>query len=504
MAIESSHIKTINALRQQLVEKEKENKILSENLDKLQYALEKGNDGFWDWVLINNEPYVSTPWKTMLGFKSDEVVNLHGLWEPLLHPEDKERVLKEFDDIVASKTSKYNSIFRLKHKNGFYRWIRSKALVQFNEDGVAYRISGVHIDITDQKNVLDTLSKSEEKYKALFQNSLFAIFRSNIDTGKIIDCNSKLLDLLLIKYEDKNNLTTLDYYHNPSDREWVVEELKKNGIINQKELQLKRTDGKLIWVSFSAVAYLIENIIECVIIDITQSKLDNIELQKVNFELDNFVYYSSHDLRSPLRSILGLVNIYRYETEEYLKDEYINRIEYSINKLDHLVQELLSISRNDRVNDPCVDINFMVEVNHSVEGYYNALDTDNLSFEVKIKQPVQFISDLTRVKIILNNIISNAIKYRDHNKELSRVIIDIEVDMEKAVVKIIDNGEGIAPDQLEYIFDMFHRASDHSEGSGLGLYIVKNVVNKLNAQILVSSEQNVETIFTIIIPNICN
>ena len=617
MTDKSSHIEIIDSLRQQLTQKEEENKELSERLDKFRHASEGANDGLWDWDLIKNQPFVSTPWKTMLGFEPYEEVKIHGLWEDLLHPDDKERALQEFEDFVTAKVPEYNSVFRLRHKNGSYRWIRSKALAKFNEKGVAYRISGAHTDITEQKNALDALARSEEKYKALFQNSLVAIFRSEIDTGKIIDYNSKLLELFRVT--DENKLTTHNYYHTPDDRVWVINELQKKGIVNQKELRLRRADGDVIWVLFSAAAYPLENIVECVLIDITesviakqtikeneeryrmlfenslmgiirenistgeivdanekfwqilketnrenkktidyyvdksdrqrlvdskvdnrienveiqirradgeiiwlligtllnlqenlaesivvditQSKLDTLELQKVNFELDSFVYHSSHDLRSPLRSILGLINLYRRENDNYLKDEYIDRIERSINKLDHLVQELLSISRNDRINDPFVNINFMVEVDHSVDGYYNALDTENLSLEINIRQPVKFVSDLTRVKIILNNIISNAIKYRDTNKPFSKVVVDIDVNPKEAIIKIIDNGEGIHKDQIPYIFDMFHRASDHSEGSGLGLYIVKNVVNKLNAQISVTSEPYAETIFTITIPN---
>jgi PAS domain S-box-containing protein len=499
MTNDSTDIEIIAALRQQLAEKEKENVDLRENLDQFRHASEGANDGLWDWNLTQAEPSVSTPWKTMLGFKPAEEVNINDLWEKILHPEDKHQALKEFKDFVAGKNTSYDSVFRLLHTDGTYRWIRSTANAKFDDNGVAYRVSGAHVDITEQKNALDALSKSKEKYKALFQNSLVAIFRSRIDTGEMIEYNSKVLELFGI--EDDNNLATLDYYNNPEDREWIIQELKEKGAINQRELQLKRADGALIWVSFSSVAYPEENTIECVLIDITQSKLDTIELQKVNFELDSFVYHSSHDLRSPLRSILGLINIYRHETDEYLKDEYIDRIERSIYKLDHLVQELLSISRNDRVNDPLTEINFMQEIDYSVDGYYNALDTDNLSFVTKIKQPVRFVSDLTRVKILLNNIISNAIKYRDLDKELSLVTADIVVDEDKAIVKIIDNGEGIPKEQIPLIFDMFHRASDHSDGSGLGLYIVKNVANKLNAEIIVTSEPYVETVFTITIPN---
>jgi len=499
MTNDSSDIEIINALRQQLAEKEAENKKLNEELDKLRHAAEGFKAALWDWDVISDEIFVNSSWKTMLGFDEKQEINVQGLWESLLHPDDKTNSIQEFDDFLVGKSPIYNAIFRLKHNAGNYIWVHSKAVLKLNEQGIATRVSGALVNITEQKKAVEALSKSEKKYKALFQNSLVAIFRSKIQTGEVIDCNNKFLELLGLT--NQQEFSTADYYYYPDERIQIIEELSQKGQINSRELKIKKVSGEPLWVSFSSAVYPDEGVIEVVLIDITKSKEDSLELQKVNFELDSFVYHSSHDLRSPLRSILGLINIYRHETDEYLKDEYIDRIERSINKLDHLVKELLSISRNDRINDPFVDIYFMVELDHSVEGYYNALDTDNLSLETNIKQRTKFVSDLTRVKIILNNIISNAIKYRDTSKEFSKVMVDIEVDEQEAVIKVIDNGEGIPKDQIPHIFDMFHRASDHSEGSGLGLYIVKNVIDKLNAQISVSSEQFVETIFTITIPN---
>jgi signal transduction histidine kinase len=169
------------------------------------------------------------------------------------------------------------------------------------------------------------------------------------------------------------------------------------------------------------------------------------------------------------------------ENDQEMQEECIDKIQASVKKLDHLVIELLSISRNDRVNDPFTEINLLQEINSSIASYYNATDTRNLEITSKILQPVSFSSDATRIRIILNNLISNAIKYRSFRKELSVIHIDVKVDEEHAVIKISDNGEGIQESKLPNIFDMFYRATERSEGSGLGLYIVKKVADKLNA-----------------------
>ena len=225
------------------------------------------------------------------------------------------------------------------------------------------------------------------------------------------------------------------------------------------------------------------------------------ELQKVNFELDSFIYHASHDLRSPLRSIIGLIEVYRLEENEKVKKECIEKIEGSVKRLDHLVMELLSISRNDRINDPHVEVNFMVEINNSVSSYYNASNNQGLEILTKVKQPVKFGSDLTRVRIILNNLISNAIKYRSPEKERNYILVDVEANEKFARLKVEDNGEGIESSKVPHIFDMFYRATERSEGSGLGLYIVKRVAQKLNAKIEVYSEELEGTTFVITIPN---
>ena len=184
-----------------------------------------------------------------------------------------------------------------------------------------------------------------------------------------------------------------------------------------------------------------------------------------------------------------------------VREQCIERIEGSVKRLDDLVMELLSISRNDRVNDPHVDVNMMVEVNNSISSYYNATNTENLEIKAKIYQPVALKTDATRVRIILNNIISNAIKYRSFHKDNSFIDIEIHVNEKEAVISIEDNGEGIEESKLPHIFDMFYRATEKSVGSGLGLYIVKKVADKLNAKIDVTSEELEGTTFKITIPN---
>ncbi|WP_317191773.1 PAS domain-containing sensor histidine kinase [Fulvivirga marina] len=476
---------------------------VKDQLHKYEAAANGANDGLWDWDFENNVAFVSTPWKTMLGLDEEEAVGYRGLfsWESLLHPEDKERAINTFRAYINGCTDSYREVFRLKHKDGSYRWILSKAKIIHDDNGKAVRISGSHTDITEQKKAADALRKSEEKYRNLFQNSLVAMLRSDSETGKIIEANDKFWDMLGVSQYQDDQLN-FDFFYNDREKRRLLTLLKEQGSVDNLEIQVKSVTGQLIWVSFSAVLYADEQVFECVLKDISQTKENLLELQKVNFELDSFVYHASHDLRSPLRSVLGLIDLYRMEQSQAIKKECINKIESSVKRLDDLVVELLSISRNDRVNDEHVSINLMVEINSSISSYYNATDTKGLEVITKVDQRIPFHSDLTRVRIILNNLISNAIKYRSFYRDRAYVLVEAKVTEEKAVIKVEDNGDGIEESKLPHIFDMFYRATEKSEGSGLGLYIVKKVADKLYAKIEVNSVELEGTTFTITIPNV--
>ena len=345
----------------------------------------------------------------------------------------------------------------------------------------------------------EALIQSEQKYRNLFENSLVGMFRADIRTGEILEANGKAWEIFGL--EPQKGVILKDFFTNEKEREDTLKELLRSNLIENQELQVKRWDGRLLWVSLSASFYPAEGFLECVLKDITDTKQNLLELQKVNFELDNFVYHASHDLRSPLRSILGLINILRIETNEKAKQNVVDMIEGSIKRLDNLVMDLLSMSRNNRINDAHVEINFMNEINYSFASFYHVADTQNLELTINVKHAEVFVSDVTRIRIILNNLISNAIKYRSYSRELSFIHIDVNVNEKEAFFIIEDNGEGIPESKLSTVFDMFVRASENSEGSGLGLYIVKNVLEKLNGEISVESEENVGTKFIVRIPN---
>lgn len=484
---------------ERLSQLERENEALKRKLDHFELAASGANDGLWDWTSDPNHRFVSAPWKSMLGIPITEEV-APNLWEELLHPEDKAEAINQFNEFIEGRLDTYQQEFRLRHRDGSYKWILSKATALRDSTGDINRISGSHTDITDQKMAATAIQKSERKYRNLFQNSLVAMCSTNDGLTVVYEANEKFWSIMGVLRGERRSFQLKDVIMGRQFKD-LKRQLRKHKLIENYELKISTSIQSEIWVLVNAVWYEEDETVDFVFKDITQTKENLIELQKVNFELDSFVYHASHDLRSPLRSILGLIDLHDMEESEKFKKECIEKIRSSVIRLDDLVVELLSISRNDRVNDPHTPIILMQELNSSISSYYNASDTSRLEITAQVLQPVPFISDATRLRIILNNLISNAIKYRSFSKPMSTIHIDIDTNQERAVIKVIDNGEGIEESKLPHIFDMFYRATERSEGSGLGLYIVKKVADKLGATIEVDSFELEGTTFTVTIPN---
>lgn len=229
----------------------------------------------------------------------------------------------------------------------------------------------------------------------------------------------------------------------------------------------------------------------------------NEELLKVNRELDAFVYSVSHDLRSPLSSILGLVNIAKLERSKdpELIFNYLQMIEKNVLKLDNTLHEILNYSKNARGELVITEVNVEKIIDRLLEQLKYIDGSDTISYTVNIQGHAAFLSDEFRVTIILSNLISNAIKYSDKRKEKSVIQLAATITPVHMNFVIRDNGIGIPQEQLNRVFGMFYRATERSQGAGLGLYIVKEVVDKLGGNIVINSQLGVETVVSVTLPN---
>ncbi len=216
-------------------------------------------------------------------------------------------------------------------------------------------------------------------------------------------------------------------------------------------------------------------------------EINNKELEKINKELDLFAYRVSHDLRGPIASIRGLIEIVKSAKTKEESDFCLEKISASTIKLDGFIQDILDLSRNSRteiVSEP-VDVRAMVmEV---TEGLKYMDQDQRIEFRLGCESPT-ITTDPLRLKIILTNLIANAYKYQDMKKD--KPIIEISCALKNQSINLLvkDNGIGIKDEYKDKIFEMFFRGTDKSVGTGLGLYVVKEIIEKLNGTINVRSE----------------
>lgn len=227
----------------------------------------------------------------------------------------------------------------------------------------------------------------------------------------------------------------------------------------------------------------------------------NDQLTKTKDELDQFVYRASHDLRSPLVSIMGLINLIRMENPSEKVLEYLSMVDRSIYKLDSFIREIVNHSKNSRQEidleliDPKQEIDAaMAELNYLLEGR-------NINVEVDVNSTFPWVSDRFRSQIVLKNLISNALKYQRKSavNRLVKIRVDIKADQSQIIVE--DNGIGIPSEFQDDVFKMFFRATNQSFGAGIGLYIVKEALNRIEGSIELESTLSEGSRFTAVIPN---
>lgn len=229
--------------------------------------------------------------------------------------------------------------------------------------------------------------------------------------------------------------------------------------------------------------------------------LQNAELEQINTELDRFVYSVSHDLSAPLKSILGLVNISRISTNPADHIDYLNRIETSVVKLELFISQILDYSRNKRIHPVQESIDIKALCDDILENLRHA--TEAIPVEIIYDLDVKVVTqDLHRVRIILNNLLSNAVKFQrpfDGNKGLVRIRSKREGP--KVTISVEDTGEGIRREYQHRIFDMFYRGNEKSMGSGLGLYIAREVSKSMGGSISFTSEYGIGSVFSFEFPD---
>ncbi len=534
-----------------------QDKFVEELLDSQNKKFQLLIENLEDSVLLLDEAatilYASPAAHKSWGFQSNE---LHGEnFFDLVHPYDSSLAQKIFFEVINTRRKLFRTTFRIVYKDNSAHWMEIKAKNLLREPTINAVLVIIH-NVTQQtlaeekiiqaleteKRLNEELAKREERLKNTLElvrqkeNELkkanqvledaqtFAKMGSwytNTQTGEIFWSKQTFISFGMNPDTDevpKNRQELKEYIH-PEDREKLAEYFDKlvAGEIDNYELELRqyqKDTGNYKWFLTKAQAIKENGKLQGVsgiTLDIHERKIAeekirkaNEELSKANSELDRFVYSVSHDLRAPISSLLGLIQLARMTDDISQIQEYLSLQEKSIRRLDNFIKDILDYSRNARLDIQPENIQFQELIENCFEQYNYMENSKHISKLVEIKSKIPFYSDKSRLNIIFNNLLSNAIKYANMRQQKPFIKVKIEVTRKQAKVSIQDNGIGIHKNHLDKVFNMFYRANDMLAGSGLGLYIVKEAINKLGGEISLESELGKGTKIYFVIPNLKN
>lgn len=226
----------------------------------------------------------------------------------------------------------------------------------------------------------------------------------------------------------------------------------------------------------------------------------NDQLKKTNSELDRFVYSTSHDLRAPLTSMMGLLNIINTTTNPEDQRKYLGMMKDRVHSLDKFIRDITDYSRNNRLEIVQEKVRLFELAGDVWESLKFSPEASRIIFKIDIPEDITVESDKNRLKVIMSNLISNAIRYHDERKETQYIRLSAERSESMFSFQVEDNGQGIAKEYHSKVFEMFYRANEQSKGSGLGLYIVKEALVKLSGSIHLESAPGMGTTFTVRLP----
>ena len=364
-------------------------------------------------------------------------------------------------------------------------------------------------------NLSEELKKSKQRYELAILGSKSGIWEWDIVNSKVYHSPvwKSMLGYVEHDFPDLDVQNFLDLVH-PEDRAEVTKNLMdhmgKSGTYGS-EYRLVKKDGSVVWVADSGICVWDEHgkAIQMVgsIIDISERKKaerqvidQNILLAKANAELDLFVYSVSHDLRAPLSSVKGLIDLAERTTDLTETKTYAGMMRERIDALEKFLKDIVDYSRNARTDVISEKINMYDFVREIIDSLKYSEGMPYIEIRQEILPDEYITCDRLRLKIILSNIVSNAIKYHDNLKSSMFLRISTRKTKDSYQVCVEDNGIGIELHQLPRVFEMFHRASVNSKGSGLGLYIAKETARKMRGDILVSSAFGEGTVFTLVLP----
>lgn len=554
---------------------------LQKSEERWQLAIQAADDGIWDWNFENNTIFRSQRWFTMLGFTPPEEAEAMIDWLELIHPDDRNDVVKAQEDYLAHRSPRYVNEYRMRCLDGSYKWILTQASGLWNEQGKPIRLVGANNDITERKLAIATLEKRESYLATIVdvQRHLISESISNQDYTNILGLLGKVSDFSSVKiftYEVNDakqvNLQVYAawYSHKISKREHSQQKEFINNLIASKWLDRLAHDeiihtslsnideiDKPILTSKGAFSILLMPIMingqlwgflsfhdylkDCLrehseinLLTIAASSLAmHLERQQTKLEIlqamqaaqaanrakSEFLATMSHEIRTPMNAVIGMSSLLLDTELDADQQEFAEIIRFSGDNLLAIINDILDFSKIES-GKFSLDIQ-PFNLRNCIEDCFDLLSSQamakniELAYHINPDVPEWIVSDITRLRQILVNLFSNAVKFTPKGSvTLSVSIIDIVENIVedayedrqsiekhyKLLFKVKDTGIGIPQERYDRLFKPFSQVDSSTTrqygGTGLGLAIANRLTELMGGEMLVDSTVNIGSTFS--------
>jgi PAS domain S-box-containing protein len=480
------------------VERKRAEQALRESEQRVRFVMDSMPQKVFTATPNGDLDYFNPQWTEFTGLSFEQIRDWG--WTQFIHPDDVAENVRVWRHSIDT-----DEPFQIEHRfrgaDGEYRWHIGRALPMRDEAGRVLMWVGSNTDVQDIKQAEAALHVSEVRYRRLFESAKDGTLILDAANGTILDANPFMSDLLGYSQGDflGKELWEIGLFSDKSASEAAVRELQEKGYLRYDTLLLESHHGRQVEVEIVANVHreIHRSVIQCNIRDITERKLFeaqlknvNANLQQKNRELDEFVRMVSHDLKSPLVTIGGMLGLLKEELQEerlVAAGELIATAEETVVGMRDTIDDLLKLSRIGTLAIDLQPVGLRQVAEELVRKHAPQLEDKHtaVSLELSEDQPT-VLADLNRLVEVLDNLIENALKYACDGPE-PRITIGSETVGREVRMFVQDNGPGIGKQDHEKIFGLFQRLDESKEGSGVGLAIVKRIMEVHGGRVWVES-----------------
>jgi PAS domain S-box-containing protein len=472
--------------------------------DRWRLALAANNDGLFDWNATTGEVIQSARWKEMLGFGPDEIEDSEENWRSRVHPEDYPRVDAALRAYLDRRAPNYQIEYRMRHRDGTWRWILARAQAVWDKDGMPLRLVGSHSDITERHS-------EYERFRVLFEYSSDAHLLFD-ETG-VIDCNDAALKLIGAESKDQMLAKPLAMFWPEKQPDGQVsrekcaemERLAREKGHHVFDWTHRRLDGKEFpsEVSLTTVSVGGREFMLAVWHDLTERKRTEEALRAAKDTAEagaraksEFLAMMSHEIRTPMNGVIGMTSLLLDSPLSTQQREHVETIRTSGDALLTVINDILDFSKIDagRMDLERIDFNLHATVDEAIELISDVAARKGLGLNALIESdvPVGIWGDPGRVRQILLNYLSNAAKFTNAGEILVSVSRGGTASEPVIRFAVTDTGIGLSAEQQDRIFTPFTQADSSTTrrfgGTGLGLVICSKLARLMGGTVGVESE----------------